>query len=87
MISPGLNSCENSLNTLRYADRVKELGASDPAMASSGRGPLNDYEEEMMDNEDDLAQLRSLNVRVLFFCDRCKIARCSRGPFTSYSSE
>lgn len=67
MISPGLNSCENSLNTLRYADRVKELGASDPAMASSGRGPLNDYEEEMMDNEDDLAQLRSLNVRVLFF--------------------
>merc|ERR1719199_1118334 len=25
MISPGLASCENSLNTLRYADRVKEL--------------------------------------------------------------
>lgn len=25
MISPGLSSCEHSLNTLRYADRVKEL--------------------------------------------------------------
>ncbi|CAD6190977.1 unnamed protein product [Caenorhabditis auriculariae] len=27
MISPGLSSCEHSLNTLRYANRVKELGA------------------------------------------------------------
>ncbi|CAH1962585.1 unnamed protein product [Acanthoscelides obtectus] len=26
MVSPGVGSCENSLNTLRYADRVKELG-------------------------------------------------------------
>lgn len=25
MVSPGLMSCEHSLNTLRYADRVKEL--------------------------------------------------------------
>lgn len=25
MISPGMSSCEHSLNTLRYADRVKEL--------------------------------------------------------------
>ena len=24
-ISPGSGSCENTLNTLRYADRVKEL--------------------------------------------------------------
>mmetsp|Transcript_28837 Transcript_28837/g.86576 ORF Transcript_28837/g.86576 Transcript_28837/m.86576 type:complete len:557 (+) Transcript_28837:11-1681(+) len=32
MVSPGLSSCENSLNTLRYADRVKELkkGAKAP---------------------------------------------------------
>ncbi|XP_022661380.1 kinesin-like protein KIF2A isoform X2 [Varroa destructor] len=30
MISPGMASCENSLNTLRYADRVKELGAENP---------------------------------------------------------
>lgn len=27
MISPGMNSVEHSLNSLRYSDRVKELGA------------------------------------------------------------
>ena len=26
MISPSMSSCEHTLNTLRYADRVKELG-------------------------------------------------------------
>ncbi|XP_003220255.1 kinesin-like protein KIF2C [Anolis carolinensis] len=34
MISPGMNSCEYTLNTLRYADRVKELphnGTADEA--------------------------------------------------------
>jgi kinesin family protein 2/24 len=33
MISPGMSSCEHSLNTLRYADRVKELAVevSDPS--------------------------------------------------------
>ncbi|XP_057381293.1 kinesin-like protein KIF2A isoform X3 [Daphnia carinata] len=66
MISPGLMSCEHSLNTLRYADRVKEL-AADP-LDSGGKGsptaidtgsisPL--IEEDGQD--DDLAQLRSLN--------------------------
>lgn len=29
MISPGLSSCEHTLNTLRYADRVKELVVKD----------------------------------------------------------
>lgn len=29
MVSPGVNSCEHTLNTLRYADRVKELGGGD----------------------------------------------------------
>ncbi len=33
MISPSMSSCEHSLNTLRYADRVKELAVdvSDPS--------------------------------------------------------
>lgn len=40
MISPGKNSCEHTLNTLRYADRVKELG---PGKRSGGG---NEEEEE-----------------------------------------
>merc|ERR1719392_244144 len=34
MINPCLSSCEHTLNTLRYADRVKELGTQDPAKAT-----------------------------------------------------
>ena len=67
MISPGMSSCEHSLNTLRYADRVKEL-AADP-MDSGGKalnnavgaGTISPLLEEE-GQEDDLAQLRSLNV-------------------------
>jgi len=65
MISPGMSSCEHSLNTLRYADRVKELAASDPMEMKTSPNS----EEEPMKVEDngaledsDLAQLRSLNV-------------------------
>ncbi|KAI8509033.1 PREDICTED: kinesin-like protein KIF2A isoform X4 [Branchiostoma belcheri] len=36
MISPGSASCEHTLNTLRYADRVKEYGCT----------PLQDFERE-----------------------------------------
>ncbi|XP_050515665.1 kinesin-like protein Klp10A [Diabrotica virgifera virgifera] len=53
MISPGVNSCEHSLNTLRYADRVKELVAGD-LQTNSG----SDNEQ---DEDGDLLQLRSLN--------------------------
>ncbi|XP_037077512.1 kinesin-like protein KIF2A [Pollicipes pollicipes] len=67
MISPGLSSCEHSLNTLRYADRVKELGAQDPMdlKADGGAPPERRPKTEPMGGveppEDDLAQLRSLN--------------------------
>ena len=37
MISPGISSCEHSLNTLRYADRVKEL-TSNPEIESEAEG-------------------------------------------------
>ncbi|XP_047022380.1 kinesin-like protein Klp10A isoform X1 [Helicoverpa zea] len=56
MISPALSSCEHSLNTLRYADRVKELGTADPARRNDE--PLPDVD---MEPAHDLAQLRSLN--------------------------
>jgi len=66
MVSPGLASCEHTLNTLRYADRVKELGAADPATqakSSPTEGPEGmRMDDGVMSPEDsDLAQLRSLN--------------------------
>ncbi|XP_045922618.1 kinesin-like protein KIF2A isoform X2 [Micropterus dolomieu] len=44
-ISPGMASCENTLNTLRYANRVKELSV-DPAAAIDSRqgGHINQLE-------------------------------------------
>lgn len=68
MISPGMSSCEHSLNTLRYADRVKELAATDPTeiKASPTDDDRNMKIEEQGNNsvlsDSDLAQLRSLNV-------------------------
>lgn len=56
MISPGMNSCEHTLNTLRYADRVKELGAQ-PADAKNGAYE-DDYTADTRD-ESDLALLHS----------------------------
>lgn len=44
MISPGFQSCEHTLNTLRYANRVKELGADNPEMK------LTDEEDDMINN-------------------------------------
>ncbi|CAB3387065.1 Hypothetical predicted protein [Cloeon dipterum] len=63
MLSPGLSSCEHSLNTLRYADRVKELAVQDPSenKGSPTAGGAASEEEE----EDDLRQLRSLNEHEL----------------------
>ncbi|XP_061913363.1 kinesin-like protein KIF2A [Entelurus aequoreus] len=43
-ISPGMASCENTLNTLRYANRVKEFGISPsdiPFSHSGGRAELS----------------------------------------------
>ncbi|XP_045496715.1 kinesin-like protein Klp10A isoform X2 [Colias croceus] len=59
MISPAMSSCEHSLNTLRYADRVKELGTSEGGRR--GESPLADRDVEMEPATDDLAHLRSLN--------------------------
>ncbi|XP_010608443.1 kinesin-like protein KIF2C isoform X2 [Fukomys damarensis] len=44
MISPGISSCEYTLNTLRYADRVKELS---PHSGPSGEQPMQMETEEI----------------------------------------
>lgn len=69
MISPGMSSCEHSLNTLRYADRVKELAATEQleGTTSSGNSERIDCNNDSM-QRDDLATLRSLNVSV----NKCK---------------
>ena len=75
MISPSLTSCEHTLNTLRYADRVKELGLDRPRKNTGGTVEYEDDMGEFLDEEEggrmedgvlspedsDLAQLRSLN--------------------------
>ncbi|XP_057337976.1 kinesin-like protein Klp10A isoform X3 [Microplitis mediator] len=67
MISPGMSSCEHSLNTLRYADRVKELAATDPTeikVSPTDDDRLFKIEEQANDSalsDRDLAQLRSMN--------------------------
>ncbi|VDK47792.1 unnamed protein product [Anisakis simplex] len=56
MISPGMCSCEHTLNTLRYADRVKELGAEDGAST-----PMEDEELMLGNIGDDLDILSTSN--------------------------
>ena len=55
MISPGVLSCEHTLNTLRYADRVKELGAENPEMK-------NGIDDDLGINSNGLALLHNSNV-------------------------
>ena len=49
MIAPVFTSCEHTLNTLRYADRVKELGVS-----ADGGTIMEEAELEVYDPDDPL---------------------------------
>lgn len=47
MVSPGMASCEYTMNTLRYANRVKELnGSSKACEAPKTQEPMNSSSEE-----------------------------------------
>jgi kinesin family protein 2/24 len=69
MISPGMSSCEHSLNTLRYADRVKELAVTEPSEIKSSLDNEKTIQFDEIPNnsvlsDSDLAQLISLNVSI-----------------------
>lgn len=64
MVSPGMGCCEHSLNTLRYADRVKELGPGGPYEGKPDdldQLTANDEGVKPMQKNNDLAMLRSAN--------------------------
>jgi len=54
MISPSLGSVENTLNTLRYADRVKELVAKDEDLVETDSGMQHADEEQNYERDDEV---------------------------------
>ncbi|KAJ8406208.1 hypothetical protein AAFF_G00304390 [Aldrovandia affinis] len=53
MISPGMSSCDYTLNTLRYADRVKELhGATNANDSGSDKKTEVEVDEESLSEDD-----------------------------------
>lgn len=49
MISPGFQSCEHTLNTLRYANRVKELGVDlEMKLTDEDEDMVNGYDMEIL---------------------------------------
>ena len=51
-VSPASSCCEHTLNTLRYADRVKELKKDAAAAAGQAQGPpVKQTKEEQMKKE------------------------------------
>ncbi|CAI9156320.1 unnamed protein product [Rangifer tarandus platyrhynchus] len=64
-ISPGMASCENTLNTLRYANRVKEFGISPsdiPFSQGSGSRPDLSPSYEYDDFSPSIARVKELTV-------------------------
>lgn len=65
MVSPGLASCEHTLNTLRYANRVKELSGGEliqGAREANGGDDDDDYHgDAAAETATDLQHLRSLS--------------------------
>ncbi|KAG7229310.1 hypothetical protein INR49_012968 [Caranx melampygus] len=69
MVSPGMASCEYTMNTLRYADRVKELnGNSKSGGAAKAQEPMSSSsdEESVVDTSvyDAISQVADLEEKV-----------------------
>ncbi|KAG7278317.1 hypothetical protein CRUP_029922 [Coryphaenoides rupestris] len=66
-ISPGMTSCENTLNTLRYANRVKEFGISpsDIPFSQGGQGSRPDHSPTNTFDYDDFVATSPSRVKEL----------------------
>ncbi|XP_032371583.1 kinesin-like protein KIF2A isoform X1 [Etheostoma spectabile] len=66
-ISPGMTSCENTLNTLRYANRVKEFGISpsDIPFSQCGQGSRSEHSPTNTFEYDDFADTSPSRVKEL----------------------
>lgn len=59
MISPGFQSCEHTLNTLRYANRVKELGTD--GSADEGIKEMDGEDDVDVDDDEDDDEAMAVN--------------------------
>lgn len=67
MVSPTMASCEYTMNTLRYADRVKELnGNAKQSGAAKPQEPINSSSEESLDTSvyDAISHVADLEEKV-----------------------
>ncbi|XP_055007673.1 kinesin-like protein KIF2C isoform X2 [Boleophthalmus pectinirostris] len=68
MVSPSMASCEYTMNTLRYADRVKELNGNSKCsgIAKAGDSPDSSSEESAIDTSvyDAISQVTELEEKV-----------------------
>ncbi|XP_077954767.1 kinesin-like protein KIF2C isoform X2 [Gasterosteus aculeatus] len=89
MVSPGMASCEYTMNTLRYADRAKELKASSKANeAAKAQEPLNSSteEESVEDPTEPISLVGELQEKVYSQFQRASELFNAMGQ-TSYSIE
>jgi hypothetical protein len=63
-VGPGAASCEHTLNTLRYADRVKEL-KKDIGGGSGGKQPVTKERELMLARQNKNTTKIGLNQQTL----------------------
>ncbi|XP_074611719.1 kinesin-like protein KIF2A isoform X1 [Acropora palmata] len=85
MISPSMNSCEHTLNTLRYADRVKELGPESNAKkkAALADGIENDSPEQVSS----LSEGRHINnVDLALLCNHSGSGEQSQELYTFHEA-
>ncbi|XP_068727765.1 kinesin-like protein KIF2A [Montipora capricornis] len=85
MISPGMNSCEHTLNTLRYADRVKELGPESNAKKKAT--PADGGQDDSPDQVSSLSDGRHINnVDLALLCNHSGSGEQSQELYTFHEA-